>query len=111
MIGRHPRYGSGSIVVAVRVVSVVSRISVSVGIVSVVSVTVGEEGWVVPDVERRRAFDVDHFPDGDFEMMHGYVRWLNVEGCALNKRMEGVPFLEACDCPQSVLQSLVENAR
>jgi len=33
------------------VVSVVSRISVSVGIVSVVPVAVGEEGWVVPDVE------------------------------------------------------------
>jgi len=49
------------------VVSVVSRISVSVGIVSVVPVAVGEEGWVVPDVEGSRAFDVDHFPDGGFK--------------------------------------------
>ena len=66
MIGGHPRYGSGSIVVAVDVVSVVPWISVPVGIISVVSVAVGEERWVVSDVEGRRAFDVDHFPDGDF---------------------------------------------
>lgn len=64
MIGGHPRYGSGSIIAAVGVFSVVSRISVSVGIVSVVSVAVGEKGRVVPDVEGCRAFDVYHFPDG-----------------------------------------------
>ena len=64
MTGGPPRCGSGSIVAAVGVLSVVSRISVSVGIISVVSVAVGEEGWVVPDVEGRRAFDVYHFPDG-----------------------------------------------
>ena len=64
MLGGHPRYGSGCIVAAVGVVSVVSRISVSVGIVSVIPIAVGEEGWVVPDVEGRRAFDVYHFPDG-----------------------------------------------
>jgi len=62
------------------IVSVVSRISVSVRIVSIV--TVAEERWVVSDVEGGRAFDVDHFP-----------------------------FLQACDCAQSVFQPLVENAR
>jgi len=50
------------------VVNVVSRISVSVGIISIVPVAVREEGWVVSDVEGRRAFDVDHFPDRDFEI-------------------------------------------
>jgi len=48
------------------VVSVVSRISVSVGIVSIVSVAVEEERWIVSDVKGRRAFDVDHFPDWRF---------------------------------------------
>jgi len=53
------------------VVSVVSRISVSVGIVSIVPVAMGKEGRVVSDVEGRRTFDVDHFPDGDSKISSG----------------------------------------
>ena len=85
---------------AIGIVSVVPRISVSVGIVPVVSVAVGEEGWVVSDVEGRRAFDVDHFPDGDFEMMMRVTLdgW-GMEGCRVRGRERGVPFLEVCDSP------------
>lgn len=50
------------------VVPVVSRIPVSVRIVSIVPVTVGRERWVVSDVEGSRAFDINHFPDRDFEI-------------------------------------------
>ena len=58
-----PRCGSRGVVAAVGcVVPVVSWVSVPVGVGPVVSV--GEEGWVVPDVEGRRAFDVYHFSDG-----------------------------------------------
>ena len=58
-----PRCGSRGVVAAVGcVVPVVPWVSVSVGVGPVVSI--GEEGWVVPDVEGRRAFDVYHFPDG-----------------------------------------------
>ena len=89
------------------VVSVVSRISVSVGIVSIVPVAVGKEGWVVSDVERRRAFYIDHFPDGGFKITESYVRPPEVKGPSPGG---DVPFLEARDCPQSVFQSLVKDA-
>ena len=88
------------------VVSVVSRISVSVGIVSIVSVAVGKEAWVVSDVERRRAFYIDHFPDGSFKITEGYVRPSEVKGPSLRG---DTPFLEARDCPKSVFQSLVKD--
>lgn len=48
------------------VVFVVWWISVSVRIVSIVSVMVGEEGRIVSDVEGGQAFDIDHFSDRDF---------------------------------------------
>ena len=68
------------------VVSVVPRISVSVGIVFMVSVTVGEKGWVVSDVEGRRPFYVDHFPDGYFKTRTwGYVRPSDVKEYSLRE--------------------------
>jgi len=93
------------------VVSVVSRISVSVGIVPVVPVAMGKEGWVVSDVEGRRTFDVDHFPDGDLKIPSGYVRPPEVKEPPLGEGEGGdVPFLEVRDCPKSVFQSLVKDA-
>ena len=94
------------------IVPVVSRISVSVGIVSVVPVAMGKEGWVVSDVEGRRTFDVDHFPDGDLKISSGYVRPPEVNEPPLGEGEGGegdAPFLEVRDCPKSVFQSLVKD--